>query len=314
MKVNVDNFVRAETDTYFAGHAQQAGGLGRFKHILTPTQPDYQPVVRMNRDTLYSGGVFDLTEPVTIVFPEASGRFMSMIVVNEDHFVKFVTYDAGRHTLNADAMGTRYVEVIFRTFVDPDDPQDVKAANALQNRIGVEQRSPGVLDLPQWDRASLDACRAAILGLGPFMPDNSRTFGDADDVDAVRHLVGTARGWGGNREADAVYQLVYPERNDGETPYVLLVKDVPVDGFWSISLYNAKGYFEKNEHGAYSLNNVTAKPDADGGYTIRFGGDPSLDNYLYIMPGWNYTVRLYRPRPAILDGSWRFPTPVPASR
>ena len=30
--------------------------------------------------------------------------------------------------------------------------------------------------------------------------------------------------------------------------YTLTVKDLPVDGFWSISLYNAKGYFEKNEY------------------------------------------------------------------
>ena len=27
------------------------------------------------------------------------------------------------------------------------------------------------------------------------------------------------------------------------------------------------------------------------------------------MDGWNYTVRLYRPHPEILDGSWKFPEP-----
>jgi hypothetical protein len=31
------------------------------------------------------------------------------------------------------------------------------------------------------------------------------------------------------------------------------------------------------------------------------------------MPGWNYTVRLYRPRPEILDGSWAFPEAQPVS-
>jgi hypothetical protein len=31
------------------------------------------------------------------------------------------------------------------------------------------------------------------------------------------------------------------------------------------------------------------------------------------MPGWNYTVRLYRPRPAILNGSWKFPQAQPGS-
>jgi hypothetical protein len=25
------------------------------------------------------------------------------------------------------------------------------------------------------------------------------------------------------------------------------------------------------------------------------------------MKGWNYTVRLYRPRPEIVSGKWKFP-------
>ena len=40
--------------------------------------------------------------------------------------------------------------------------------------------------------------------------------------------------------------------------YRLTVRDVPVDGFWSISVYNADGFFEPNERGAYSVNNITA--------------------------------------------------------
>jgi hypothetical protein len=31
-------------------------------------------------------------------------------------------------------------------------------------------------------------------------------------------------------------------------------------------------------------------------------------NCLPIMDGWNYIVRLYRPRSEILDGTWSFPT------
>jgi hypothetical protein len=48
-QVTVDNFCRAETDSYFARHAKDAGGVCRFKHILGPVQVDYQPVIRMNR-------------------------------------------------------------------------------------------------------------------------------------------------------------------------------------------------------------------------------------------------------------------------
>jgi hypothetical protein len=85
------------------------------------------------------------------------------------------------------------------------------------------------------------------------------------------------------------------------------VRDVPVDGFWSISVYNREGYFEPNARGAYSVNNLTAKPNADGSVTVHFGGDDDHPNLIPIMDGWNYTVRLYRPRAEVLDGSWTFP-------
>ena len=103
---------------------------------------------------------------------------------------------------------------------------------------------------------------------------------------------------------------VSPAKNDGATAYKLNVKDVPVDGFWSISLYNAESYFQKNDYNAYSLYNITAKKNADRSITIQFGGrDGKIANCLPIMPGWNYTVRLYRPRAEILDGRWKFPEP-----
>ena len=89
---------------------------------------------------------------------------------------------------------------------------------------------------------------------------------------------------------------------------------MPVDGFWSISLYNDKGYFQKNSLGAYSLNNLTAKPDSSGAFTIRFGGcEKAMTNCLPIVKGWNYTVRLYRPRKEILDGSWKLPPAQPVN-
>ena len=94
-------------------------------------------------------------------------------------------------------------------------------------------------------------------------------FGANGDVHPVQHLMATAAGWGGNPAEAAVYVLVYPEANDGKTVHKLTAKDVPVDGFWSISVYNAKGYFEKNALDSYSLNNLTAKPNADGSYPVQ---------------------------------------------
>ncbi|MBP3960186.1 DUF1214 domain-containing protein [Gemmata sp. G18] len=86
------------------------------------------------------------------------------------------------------------------------------------------------------------------------------------------------------------------------------VKDAPVDEFWSVSVSNKEGFFEKN---ANTLNNVTAKRDADGSVSVPFGGDGSALNDLPIVPDWNYIVRLYRPRKEILDCTWKFPEAQP---
>ena len=134
--------------------------------------------------------------------------------------------------------------------------------------------------------------------------------GEGSEVDPVRRLIGAASAWGGNPDKDALYLNVTPPKNDGQTVYKLNVKDVPVAGFWSISRYNEQGYFVKNEYNAYSLNNITAKANADGSVTIQFGGcDGKIPNCLPTEKGWNYMVRLYRPAAAILNGKWKFPEP-----
>ena len=58
--VNVHNFVRAETDRYFGKTAIGDGAFGKLRHRREMASIDKQDVVRMNRDTLYSSGVFDL--------------------------------------------------------------------------------------------------------------------------------------------------------------------------------------------------------------------------------------------------------------
>ena len=313
--VTVGNFIRAETDTYFAKTVHE-GAFGKLRHSRQMTPIDKQTVVRMNRDTLYSDGVFDLdAAPVTITLPDTGKRFMSMQVVSEDHYTTEVVYAPGRHTYDKGNVGTRYVFIIIRTLTNPEDPADVKAANAAQDRIKVEQAKNGSFQIPNWDPESQAKVRDALATLATLRgSDTGGMFGAKGEVDPVNHLIGTAIGWGGNPPTAATYIGVFPKENDGKTVHQLTAKDVPVDGFWSISVYNSKGFFEKNGLSAYSLNSITAKPNADGSFTVRFGGcTKKLPNCLPIMSGWNYTVRLYRPRKAILDGTWKFPEATPIS-
>lgn len=308
--VDVDNFTRAETDGYLQKRSDD-GYFGRIGHLRDPVAIDNQPVVRANRDTLYSYAVFDLTAPLTITMPEASGRFQSLRVINQDHYIVQNTYDAKTYTFTKDNVGSRYVYIAIRTLADPEKPEDLATARALQDQIKWQQDDVGVLELPEWDVKQRDSLRKAILQMAPFVPDSRQMFGAKADVDEVRHLIGTAGGWAGGPAWASFYINVTPSPNDGTTPFVLEVGDVPVDGFWSVSVYNADGYFQENALGGYSVNNLTASKGEGGKVTVHFGGDDDVENRLSIMPGWNYTVRLYRARPEVLDGSWIFPNAKP---
>ncbi len=80
--VNVDNFNRAQTDFEFDGIIKLAGGINTLHHNRTPTPIDKQNVIRMNRDTLYSLGVVDISKGATVTLPESGKRYMSLMVIN----------------------------------------------------------------------------------------------------------------------------------------------------------------------------------------------------------------------------------------
>jgi len=310
--VIADNFIRAESDLYF-GNIVGDGGFGKLNHIRELTPLDKQLVVRSNRDTLYSAGVFDLDAgPVTITMPDPGGRFMSMQVITEDHYVPAVFYGQGEHTLTRDDIGTRYVAVAIRTLVNPNDEADLDDVHALQDAIAVQQDDAGSFEIPDWDPVSQEAVRDALLQLAATLPDSKKMFGTKDDTDPVRRLIGSAAAWGGNPEKDAIYFSVHPAENDGAKVYRISVGQVPVDGFWSVTVYNNDGYLTPNPQNAYSLNDITARRGTGGIITIQFGGcDAATPNCLPITPGWNYLVRLYRPRDEILSGEWTFPEAQP---
>jgi hypothetical protein len=304
--VNVTNFERAETDRMFAAIQAQAGGTNQLFHNRVPTPIDQQTVIRMNRDTLYSGAIVDISAGATIVVPDAGPRYLSVMIVNQDHYVNRVFHKPGQYDLTVEEFGTPYVLVAARMLVDPADPADVAAVNALQDQLSLRAGSARPFVMPAYGQASFDATRAALLELAKGLGSFEHAFGAKNDVNPVLHLIGTAAGWGGLPDREAVYVNVNPGLPAGE--YQLTVRDVPVDGFWSISLYNAAGYFEPNDRGAYSINNLTATRDQDGSVTIGFGGcEDGRPNCLPITDGWTYVVRLYRPRAEILDGTWAFP-------
>ena len=145
--VTVGNFVRAETDGYFPS-AVNDGAFGKLAHRRAVANIDKQDVVRMNRDTLYSSGVFDLDAgPVTITLPDSGKRFMSMLTLSEDHYVVDVVYAPGTYVYAKDKVGTRYLYVIVRTLADAESADGHRSrkrdAGRDQGRTGQSRRVRG---------------------------------------------------------------------------------------------------------------------------------------------------------------------------
>jgi hypothetical protein len=308
--VALEQFPMAETHLMMQHSIDNLDCFGKWGHLRGFTPMDQQFVVRMNRDTLYSGIVLDLTHPATITKPDIGNRYQSVAVISEGHFAREVFYEPGEYELTADEMGSRYVAVIGRTLVDADDPIDLAKAQEAQNGLKVTQKDKGRFEVPNWDPTQLGNIREALKVLGNYLPTRDAAYGATmEEVDPIAHLIGTADAWGGWHPKNAVYLNYVPRKNDGKTPYELTLSEVPAGkgGFWSISVYNDRGFFEPNEFDKYVISSGTTVNDEDGAVTVHFGGDPNQSNYLPIMPGWNYILRIYLPQASYFDGSWEAP-------
>ena len=312
--VNLEQFPTAETHHMMKVSIDSFDCLGKWSHMPGFTPIDKQNVVRMNRDTLYSSLMLDLTESATIIKPDTHGRYQSILVINEAHFAKLIAYEPGEYEITQEKMGSRYVAVIARTLVDAEDSADLAEAHVAQDGLKVVQKAKGHFEVPNWDQKALGEIREALKVLGNYLPNRDKAYGgNIEEVDPTAYLIVSADAWGGWKPENAVYQNFVPQKNDGQTPYKLTLKNVPTreDAFWSISVYNEDGYFEKNEFDKYVINSRKAKVDEDGAITVHFGGDSSQSNFIPIMAGWNYMLRIYLPQAPYFDGSWKAPKARP---
>jgi hypothetical protein len=89
----------------------------------------------------------------------------------------------------------------------------------------------------------------------------------------------------------------------------------PVDGFWSVSMYNDKNLFINNPINRYSIGKYTdgIKNNTDGSLDIfiqnKNPGPDKESNWLPSPEGsFNMVMRLYLPQPQALNGTWQLPS------
>lgn len=129
-------------------------------------------------------------------------------------------------------------------------------------------------------------------------------------------------GLGANLPEDAIYPLnigdVEGKPLDGTNKYVLHFdkgETPPVNAFWSITLYDPEGFQVGNALNRFALSSwMPFKTNADGSLDIYFQHEnPGKDLEANWLPapkgGFNLTMRLYGPKPDVLNGKWN-PPPV----
>lgn len=133
----------------------------------------------------------------------------------------------------------------------------------------------------------------------------------------------TAIGLGANRPQDALYPT--SEGPDAATKYTGEKRYVmhfakgelpPVDGFWSLTMYDAGYFFVDNPLNRYTVSQRNKlKANADGSIDLYIQHEsPGKDKESNWLPApkdrFILMMRLYHPKessPSILDGSWKIP-------
>jgi hypothetical protein len=133
----------------------------------------------------------------------------------------------------------------------------------------------------------------------------------------------TAIGLGANRPQDAVYPTSEGpdilKKYSGANKYVLHFNKgelPPVDGFWSLTMYDANYFFVPNPINRYTVSQRNKfKTNADGSVDLYVQNEsPGKDKEQNWLPApkdqFILMMRLYWPKekpPSLLDGSWKIP-------
>ena len=263
----------------------------------------------MNRDTLYSMGIVDTSQGATITVPELpNDRYVSVYLVDNDHYCPFVIYSSGTHELPRD---TKYLGVGVRIQVfNPQDSDEVALINKLQDQFIIKANSAEPLPQFKWDLQSLQALTDQYEKESTQYSSWQGMMGPRGQVDEKTRHIAAAAAWGLFPEWDATY-LNYSGGHDYRVCHQATYQVPENEAFWSITVYGNDAFMKSDNN---IVNSSNVKLNADGTFTVYFGsvetcGD--VPNRLDTTEGWNFLMRIYRPGKSVLEGAYTLPAAKP---
>ena len=193
---------------------------------------------------------------------------------------------------------------------------DPLVAKALQGTPKAAQQK-----IMAWFKESV-AAKDATMENGWFFTLKTGLYG----TNYLQRALVTAIGLGANRPQDAVYPT--SENDAAGKPYIGTNKYVihfpkgqlpPVDGFWSLTMYDAQFFFYPNKLNRQTLSERNKlKVNKDGSVDLYVqNASPGRDkeaNWLPAPPDkFILMFRLYWPKekpPSLLDGTWKLPAVI----
>jgi hypothetical protein len=289
--VNEENYKVAESDLTFHNITKLVGMNTFFHFPIGAFDLNNQTVVRMNQDTVYSGAVIDASEGATITIPEMGDRYLSVMVVQNDHYIDQVFLEPGTYDIESE---TEFALIAMRIRFDANDPEDAARVTALRDGTVLSIAGNGVHTLPDYDLQQLEALRDQLADESLTHPSTIGMQGARGSVDPRMHLLGTAYGWGLLPEANAIY--IGSQKLPADSCYTASFQPPPFNppGFFSITMYDEGGWIV-NERAI--LNEFNIEFNENGSFDAFFGdcGDDAVNN-LPITDGWNFVMRIYEPK------------------
>lgn len=291
-------YINAESRAFMADFLGRSG-LNKFFHFTGLTKAADHWVVSPNNDTIYSLAVVNTRNGFTLELPDVGDRFISTQIITEDHMTPFYLYGGGAREFSADDFETDFVVIGIRMGTDG-TPEDVKK---VTGELQPQYRIVGAAtadDLKGFDKATLEKVRAALLVAYSKLPNSfgamKKRVGDVDDWEYFTYV--TAGAWGLSADENAMYAAGGPADAKGGVCYTATFPKVPVEAFFSITMYGPEKYLMTDKDNIVSSNQGVVTND-DGSFEVAFGSEKcrKLAPNFAAAPedGWSFLMRAYRP-------------------